>query len=90
MVMNVLITCMGVESHTCLKEENVVLETDSTIYKQLPLCYNSITKSIDTRTVHEEDTSKYEYSINTEEFVSKFIVDENFLSIMKHSMGEQK
>ena len=60
MIVNVSTTCMGVESHTCLQEETVVLQTDSTIYKQLSLYYNYITKSIDAQTIHEDDTDKYE------------------------------
>ena len=67
---------MGVESHTCLQEETVVFQTDSTIYRQLSLFYNSITESINTQTIHENDTDKYEYFINTEDFVGKFITDE--------------
>ena len=32
-IVNISTTCMGVESHTCLQEAMVVLQTDSTIYK---------------------------------------------------------
>ena len=59
MKVNILTTCMGVESHTCLQIAKVVLQTDSTIYKQLSLYYNSITESIDTRVVHGDDTDQY-------------------------------
>jgi len=43
MIVNVSTTCMGVESHTCLQEEKVILQTDSTVYKQLSLYYKFIT-----------------------------------------------
>ena len=81
---------MGVERHTCLQEANVVLQIDSTIYKQLLLYYNSITESIDKRVVHADDTDQYEYFINTEEFVGKFIIDNRISEYYEALKGRTK
>ena len=90
MIVNVSTTCIGVESHTCLQEEKVVIQTDYIIYKQLSLYYNSITESIDTRTIHEDDTDKYEYFINTNNFVGKFITDERISDYYEVLKGRTK
>ena len=65
---------MGVESHTCLQQEEIVLDTTSNIYTDLALYYNSITESIDTRTNESgANREKEQYLINTENFVGKFV-----------------
>ena len=90
MIVNVSTTCMGVENHTFLQEEKVVLQIDYIIYKQLSLYYNSITESIDTRTIHEDDTDKYEYFINTEDSVGKFITDGSISDYYEALKGRTK
>ena len=52
--------------------------------------YNSVTESIDTRTVHVDDTDNYEYFINTEEFVGKFITDNSISKYYKALNGRTK
>ena len=74
LIVNMLTTCMGVESHACLQQEEIVLDTTSNIYTDLALYYNSITESIDTRTNESgANREKEEYLINTENFVGKFV-----------------
>ena len=90
MIVNVSTTCMGVESHTCLQEDSVILQTDSNFYKELSLYYNSVTESIDTQSVHSKDTDKYEYFINTEEFVGRFFTDRRILEYYEALKGRTK
>ena len=81
---------MGVESRTCLQEEAVVLNTDSSIYKELALYYNSIKDSVDTISVIGKNTEKKEYLINTEEFVGKFIDEDRVTTYYEALKGETR
>ena len=89
-IVNVSTTCMGVESRTCLQEEAVVLNTDSSIYKELALYYNSIKDSVDTISVIGKNTEKKEYLINTEEFVGKFIDEDRVTTYYEALKGETR
>ena len=51
LIFNVSTTSIRVESHTCLQEEDLVLNTKSQIYKNLTKYYSSVTKAIDTKTI---------------------------------------
>ena len=66
-IVNVSITCIGVESTTSLQEEDIIFDTNSNDHKDLALYYNSITESIDTSSNLKD--GKIEHLINTEEFV---------------------